>query len=535
MHTPLISVIIPCYNHSHYLPEAVESVLGQQHPAVEVIVVDDGSTDRTQEVAARYPQVRYVYQANQGLSAARNTGIRHSSGEYLVFLDADDWLYPGALGTNLRHLQQYPQAAFVSGAYDAIHVKENVVKEYIKEVKSDHYCRLLKEGNYIGMIAAVLFQRWVFDDLLYNENLRSCEDYDLYLRIARKYPVIHHTEKIAAYRIHSSNMSSNVIFMLATVLHVLRQQRMDIRTEVEKQAWKNGQTYLKDLYMSFYYYHLLEKRSPLNKEVFFNFLKYKPSLYIKYFMAMGRPAIRSKISAHTPGYLKRLLKKKIKKDKPVPPLNKIILGDFDRTTPFSMYFGYDRGGPIDRFYIENFLEKEATHIKGRILEIGDNTYSKRYGADRITQSDILHVDNSNEQATFVGDISNAPHLPNNTFDCIILTQTLHLVYNFKEALSTCYRILKPGGTLLLTVPGITPISHDEWEDTWYWSFTDKALLRVMKELFPRSETEINTYGNVLSATAFLYGMGVNEVPREKLNYHDPHYQVIVTVRSIKKV
>ncbi len=102
---PLISVIIPCYNHGAYLPEAFASIWQQDYPAVEIVVVDDGSTDTTREVAQHYPAVKYVYQANQGLSAARNTGLTHSTGQYLVFLDADDWLLPGALTTNARYLQ----------------------------------------------------------------------------------------------------------------------------------------------------------------------------------------------------------------------------------------------------------------------------------------------------------------------------------------------------------------------------------------------------------------------------------------------
>src|SRR5687768_491351 len=113
----LISVIIPCYNHSHYLSTAIESVLTQSHKAVEIVVVDDGSVDATKQVALSYPGVKYVYQSNQGLSAARNMGIRNSTGQYLVFLDADDWLYPQALQTNLHYLLQNPKAAFVSGAY----------------------------------------------------------------------------------------------------------------------------------------------------------------------------------------------------------------------------------------------------------------------------------------------------------------------------------------------------------------------------------------------------------------------------------
>jgi len=214
-------------------------------------------------------------------------------------------------------------------------------------------------------------------------------------------------------------------------------------------------------------------------------------------------------------------------------VGQVRFGHLHRYTPFSTQFGYDRGGPVDRYYIENFLGQEAGAIKGRVMEIGDNSYTLQYGAEKVTQSDILHVDASNPNATLVGDISHAPHIPDNTFDCIILTQTLHLIYNFREALQTCYRILKPGGALLLTVPGITPIDHGEWKETWYWSFTDKSMRRLMEETFPGGTSEVTPYGNVFTATAFLYGMGLPEVPKTKLMYNDPHFQVIITVKAIK--
>jgi ubiquinone/menaquinone biosynthesis C-methylase UbiE len=117
----------------------------------------------------------------------------------------------------------------------------------------------------------------------------------------------------------------------------------------------------------------------------------------------------------------------------------------------------------------------------------------------------------------------------------VLTQTLHLIYDFKDALTTCHRILKPGGVLLLTSPGITPIDHGEWKETWYWSFTDKALKRLVTEAFSDGTVEIETFGNVYVATAFLYGMGKSEVSKERLDHSDPQFQVIITVKAVKGV
>lgn len=218
-----------------------------------------------------------------------------------------------------------------------------------------------------------------------------------------------------------------------------------------------------------------------------------------------------------------------------PPVGQVSLGDLNRVTPLCNNFGFNRGGAIDRYYIENFLKEKAAYIKGDVLEIGDNYYTMLFGGKNVLKSDILHVDEKNEAATIIGDISNAPHIADHSFDCIILTQTLHLIYDFKEALKTCYRILKPGGSLLLTVPGITPIDHGEWNSTWYWSFTDMAMDRLATETFPSSNSKVEYFGNVLVASSFLYGLGLPELKKEQLDVKDPFYQVIITVHSIKNL
>jgi SAM-dependent methyltransferase len=208
-------------------------------------------------------------------------------------------------------------------------------------------------------------------------------------------------------------------------------------------------------------------------------------------------------------------------------------GDFLRKEPFSVKFGYDRGGPVDRYYIHQFLDRESVLIKGRVLEIGDNDYTIQYGGAKVTQSDILHIDESNKQATFIGDLSTATNIPENSFDAIILTQTLHLIYKYADALENCRRILKPGGVLLITVPGISHIAQDQWGEYWLWAFTKASMTKMLQEVFPPQNIEVNTHGNVYVASAFLYGMGLPEIKKERMDYHDPHYQVIITAKAVK--
>ncbi|CAN5622924.1 hypothetical protein BH10BAC3_BH10BAC3_24230 [soil metagenome] len=216
-----------------------------------------------------------------------------------------------------------------------------------------------------------------------------------------------------------------------------------------------------------------------------------------------------------------------------PTVGNVNFGDLNRTSPFSTEFGYDRGGPVDRYYIENFLEKNNADVHGDVLEIGDNEYTLRFGGSKIVKSHILHVDDKNPAATYVGDLSNAPQIPDNKFDCIVLTQTLHLIYDFKGAIATCYRILKPGGVLLMTVPGISNIDFTDWKHLWLWAFTDSAIQKILSESFPEKNIETDVFGNVMVATAFLYGMGLPEIGKDKLDSCDPHYQVIITARAVK--
>jgi glycosyltransferase involved in cell wall biosynthesis len=540
---PVVSIIIPCYNHGRYLAKAIQSVYSQTYPFVEAVVVDDGSIDNTKAVCFEYPKVKYVYQSNSGLAAARNTGIKQATGEYLVFLDADDWLFEDGIKLNLDFLLLDQKIAFVSGAHQVFYEGNNHTQIVREEINDNHYCRLL-EGNYIGMHATVMYQSWVFDEFMFDTSLPYCEDYDLYIKIARKHPVFHQTKLIAVYRMHNNNMSANYCDMMKYSLLVLYHNQKNIETQAEKKSKNFGIAVWKNYYSFKIFDHLLDqlysKKSKFYETEIKTLKRNAPKLYLNYKIKKTK-LLMSKIINNAKNTAKKILPEKvlrsIQKISNLASrnsfLSKINLGDLDRTTPFSTQFGYDRGGPLDRYYIENFLNENSFQIKGRALEIGDNIYTLKFGGNKLEKSDILHVDESNKQATYIGDLSNAPHLPSESFDCIILTQTLHLIYDYKAAIETCYRVLKPGGTLLLTVPGISHIAQDQWSKYWLWSFTDAALQRIMQEHFSEDNITIKTYGNVLVASAFLYGMGLPELKKEQLDYHDPHYQVIITVKAIK--
>lgn len=533
---PMISVIIPCYNHARFLPDAINSVKAQSYRNTEIIVVDDGSTDNTKECAAGFAEIKYIYQANSGLSAARNAGIKNSTGKYFIFLDADDWLYPEALSININYLLQNPSWAFVSGWHDKVNEFKFPIANEEQEVVNDFHYRKLLTGNYIGMHATVLYQRWVFDYFQFDTSLKACEDYDLYFKIARKFPVGNHSQKIAAYRIHGQNMSAKIPFMLEHVLLVLKRQHGLLIDEAERNAYNQGMVIWNEYYVEKLYHTLLAdvwKAPPWPSRDELSLLARKPKWLLSFAVKRFGQTIKDISKKILPDAILRMLFRAGFFEKYSPRLGNIKTGDFERATPFSFDFGFERGGPIDRYFVETFLDLNKKNIFGRVLEIGDNEYTLRYGAEAVKQSDIFHIDEKNKKATIIGDLSDAPHVPSNTFDCIVLTQTLHVIYDFKAALQTCHRILKPGGCLLLTVPGISHIDHGEWKDYWLWSFTDKSIRRLMNEFFKPERVEIKTYGNVFVASAFLYGMGLPEIKKKYLEKHDPSYQVVISVKAFK--
>lgn len=203
--------------------------------------------------------------------------------------------------------------------------------------------------------------------------------------------------------------------------------------------------------------------------------------------------------------------------------------------PASRVFGFDRGQPIDRYYIEGFLYQNEGDIQGRVLEIGDRGYTEKFGGDRVTQSDVLHAEAGNRHATLVGDLATGEGIPDDSFDCMILTQTFPFVYAIKGAINQSCAKLRSGGVLLATFPGISQISRydmDRWGD--FWRFTDASARRLFDDVFGAGNVSVETHGNVLVACSFLHGLASHELTKKELDCNDPDFQVLITVRAVKQ-
>jgi SAM-dependent methyltransferase len=237
-----------------------------------------------------------------------------------------------------------------------------------------------------------------------------------------------------------------------------------------------------------------------------------------------------------------------RRDTAIPLVGLVRFGSLRRLTPISREYGFDRGLPIDRYYIEDFLRRHAGDpqyaggdITGHVLEVGGSDYVRRFGilADeprpgKVHRFDVLHVSGVNEEATIIGDLVSGANLPSDTFDCVICTQTLHVIYDVRAALATLYRVLRPGGVALVTAPGIAPSSRpdrDKWGD--WWRFTGQSIRRLFDEVFTAEAVTVDAYGNVFSAVAFLHGIAAAELSRAELDSRDPDYEVLLAVRAVK--
>jgi glycosyltransferase involved in cell wall biosynthesis len=262
----VVSVIIPCYNHAHFLGEAIESVINQTYPYVEIIVVDDGSTDDTAQIAKAYPNIHCVRQNNFGLSRARNVGLSYSKGTYITFLDADDSLFHDAIDIGLRALASRNDFALAFGLFVTVGSIQSMQK--LSRETNYGYKELLQR-NVIGNPGSALYCRWVFTEIGgFDEANSPAADYDLYLRATRQFPILCHHQLVVQYRRHGANMSNDVRLMLASTLTALKKQRSHVEKSRELRAaydmgvefWRNcyGEPLINRMYEQFAKGHLID-------------------------------------------------------------------------------------------------------------------------------------------------------------------------------------------------------------------------------------------------------------------------------------
>lgn len=544
MSPPKVSVVTIFLDAAAFLEEAVRSVRAQTLDDWELLLVDDGSTDAGTAIARRHAQelpdkIRYLEHpdhANRGMSASRNLGIAHARGEHVAFLDADDVFLPRALERRVAELEARPEAGVVYGPslywYGWTGGPEDARRDFVdfrggRRLEAGALsqppallARFLRDGGSVPCLCSLLVRRRAIEKAGgFEERFRGLyEDQAFYAKLAVSVPVLASGAWVARYRQHpgsscaTAEQRGEALAARRAYLEWLQEHlgRQEVRHPEVVEALRE---------------ELAACRHPVLHR-----LRREPA---KAAVAPLRAAARKVL----PRPLRRALGGLLTPRGARPPVGGVRLGDLRRLEPVSRAFGFDRGLPVDRHYIEGFLARHAGDVRGRVLEVGDDSYTRRFGGDRVEVRDVLHVSAESPAATIVADLSeggaDGSAIPSDTFDCAVIVQTLHLIWDARAAMRTLHRLLRPGGVLLLTVPGISPIDAGEWGSSWHWSFTPLSLRRLAEEVFPPDFVEVESHGNVLAACAFLQGLAAGELRPEELDHHDPCYPVVVTLRAVR--
>lgn len=527
---PHVSVITPFLNAEAFLRESVESVRAQTYDAWELLLIDDGSTDASTgmalEYARRYPdRIRYLEHpghANHGTSAALNLGIRHARGALIALIDADDVWLSSKLEQQVPLLEAHPEAGMLysnslfwrSWNNDATGAAKDFVPPLGVPVDAVSappaiLTQCLRRRAAVPCPSSVLMRREVVERVGgFEESFRvTFSDQAFYTKMFLAAPVYVANRVWDKYRLHeqsavaiakrSGTVRQERGLYLEYVADYLKRQRLatgPVWRAVQIERWLHRHPHME---------------SALTR--------------VRRAWRRTRAGVVSSMSEDRRRHVRRLVR----------PPGGVRFGNLRRVTPVSRHFGVDRGQPIDRHYIEAFLARHSSDVAGRVLEIGDDAYTRRFGGSRVTRRDVLHAQEGNPNATFVDDLAVGASLPSDAFDCAIVTQTLQYVFDLPAAMRTLHRILKPGGVLLATVPGISHNYAGRWTNSCYWAFTTASVHRLCAESFPAADVHVRSHGNVLSACAFLQGLAREEISPRQIDAHDAFYPVIVTVRARK--
>jgi peptidoglycan/xylan/chitin deacetylase (PgdA/CDA1 family) len=493
-----VAVIVTCFNLGRTLEEALASILDQTAPPADITIVDDGSTDvYTRQVLSRLERAghRVVRTANHGVSAARNCGIRSTSGRYIVLLDADDLLLPSYLEKAAAYLDQHSHVAFVScgmESFGAVH-----------EVWTPPAPTLVSTLCGQAVHAASMFRRELWAAVGgFDETLAGHEEVDFWsAALERGFVGAVLPEPLLRYRVRRGSLYHRSIqprthTQLMDTIYRKHQRTLDGQVEALLIA--------KERFIVEQEQHQADLRTRQQR------------------LEQERREVEREIE-ETAAALAVLGQRPVQ------------FGDLQRTTPISPFWGLDRGRPVDRHYIEAFLERHAAAIRGRVLEIKDPGYTIKFGGDRVETSDVLDIDPLNPAANIVADLTGRNGLPGDSYDCFILTQTLGLIYDVRSAVAEAHRLLKPGGVLLCTVPASGRIGCEEAQslDGDFWRFTEASVRRLFAEVFPPEAFTVNSFGNVFTAAAFLFGLSSHELTAAELDHTDAFFPVVYGIHAVK--
>lgn len=531
---PVVSVVMIYFEAERYFEDAIRSVLAQTEARLELLLVDDGSTDGGPAIARRLAVederirlLRHPGGVNRGMSATRNVGVTEARADLVAFLDSDDVWEPEHLALQLALLEQFPAADAVCGR--ALYWRSWSDPDATDDITGAAFppgrvvrppemlLAYLDDGWTTVPTCCLLVRRDVFRELGGAEDAfrGMYEDTALLSKLYLRSAIVTAGAVTARYRQHPDSACAKA---------AASGQYQAANPSPARQGFLEWlESYVEE--------HVPAPDARLTARIKRELEPYRRTgLQAAAGKARALVGARARTSLPDPW---RARVGRLRTTVAGTAVGRVRFGSLRRTEPISRDFGFHRGLPIDRVYIEDFLGVHAADIGGRVLEIGDDTYTRRFGGAAVTQADVLHVHADNPLATFVGDLADGAGLPSDAFDCIVLTQTLHLVFDLAAAVRTIHRILRPGGVVLATVPGISNLSGDEWRHEWFWAITPAAAQRLFEGLFGAEHVEVRHHGNVLTTVAFLHGLASEELRAEEMQPADPQYPMLVTVRAVR--
>jgi glycosyltransferase involved in cell wall biosynthesis len=578
-------------NAARFMEEAIASVHAQTFEDWELILVDDGAFDGSSNIALeqarKYPgrirRVEHPQHANRGMSASRQRGVEESRGRWIAFLDADDVWHANKLREQLSILDAHPRAGMLYGAPLYWHgwtgVADDIHRNHVPGIgfsadrlfEAPELLRLTAPlgTGHVPCPSDVIVSRTAVDRVGgFEPTFRGAyEDVAFYVKVYLQEPVFVASATWTNYRIHSescistavrtgSYQSSRLFFFnwFEQFLHRKGLAGTDIAARLQSRLIPYRHALLPSPTMT-EERPLVVAPNPVPVDVGETLISWKSRDGASARVCVSEDGGEETLIGNgatgsvTLEPIKQGVMYEVRLYPDVPgasPVDRIRVtrlvdpgvggesfGSLRRVVPVSRVFGFDRGQPVDRYYIDQFLAKHADDIRGRVLEIGESTYTKRFGGSRVESVDVLHIKPGNPDATIVGDLAAGGNIPSDAYDCILLVQTLQLIFDTKAVIRTLHRILKSDGVVLATFPGISHKGRDEWTDAWCWAFTSVSASRLFGEQFAPAEVSIEKYGNVLATTAFLYGMASSELSVEELDYSDDCYEMLLAVRARK--
>jgi glycosyltransferase involved in cell wall biosynthesis len=523
---PLVSVIVIFFNAEAFIQEAIESVFAQTYEHWELLLVDDGSTDKSRSIAERYAEqypdkvrcLEHEGHQNRGMSVSRNLGIAHAKGEYIAFLDADDVWLTNKLEPQVALLGSQPAAGMVYGPtewwYSWTGNPHDRQRDYIHDLgvqpNTLHQppallTRFLSVPEVSPCTCSALVRRKIVDQLGgFEERFRGLyEDQAFFAKICLSAPVFVTSHCSARYRQHANSNCSTTQTQHSSARFAFLQWLADYtRKQYKLGVWRNFRA------------GFWPCRYPRLDRIYQR-------------ARCGRPGQVCRSAQRFKSVWLRL-----------PLVRDLRCLQFRRLEPVGK--GRQRGTPIVRYYWDRYLEAHKADIRGTALEIGTTETIRRFGGIAVTRAEAIDLSLHSPEVTVVADLSRADNAPSDRYDCFVNQFTMHLMYDAQAALYHSVRILKPSGVLLINFscvdyyfPRGLDMGTGESMFVYRW-FTPIQVENMLRSLDLRAEDyTLDIYGNLFTRIAYQMNMPAEELTQRELDFVDPGHPLLICARVVK--